>query len=245
VSLFTDTGVVLRTYRLGEADRIVVLLTAGHGKVRAVAKGVRRTASRFGGRLEPLSHVTLQLWHGRGELDTVRQAEVVRHFPVLRQDLGRLSQGMAILEVADQLAQERHPDHQLYEMVVGALEVLDDQARQSSLVAPAFFLKALALEGAAPVVDGCAACEAPAGETVELVAFDMSEGGTLCRRCRRGRSISPQALDVLRQVLGGGLGRLLSGADPQGAAEAGAVATEAMEAHLDRRLRAVRSTAAL
>ena len=126
VSLFRDRGVVLRTYRLGEADRIVVLLTEHHGKVRAVAKGVRRTGSKFGARLEPLSHVALLLWQGRGDLDVVNQAEVVDHFRTVREDLDRVGRGLSMLEVADQLAQERHPDPRLYEMLVGALRVLAD-----------------------------------------------------------------------------------------------------------------------
>jgi DNA repair protein RecO (recombination protein O) len=90
VSLLRDQGVVLRTYRLGEADRIVVLLTERHGKVRAVAKGVRRTSSKFGARVEPLSHVALLLWEGRGDLDIINQAEVIDHFRVVRDDLDRV-----------------------------------------------------------------------------------------------------------------------------------------------------------
>src|SRR5580700_10906790 len=105
MTLFRDHGVVLRTYRLGEADRIIVLLTAQHGKVRAVAKGVRRTGSKFGARLEPLSHVALLLWQGRGDLDTVNQAEVIDHFRTVREDLDRMNRGMSLLEVADQLSQ--------------------------------------------------------------------------------------------------------------------------------------------
>ncbi len=81
VSLFRDKGVVLRTYRLGEADRIVVFLTERHGKVRAVAKGVRKTTSKFGARLEPLTHVDLLLWQGRSDLDIVNQVEVHRLLP--------------------------------------------------------------------------------------------------------------------------------------------------------------------
>ena len=119
MSLFRDQGVVLRTYRLGEADRIVVLLTAQHGKVRAVAKGIRRTGSKFGARLEPLSHVALQLWQGRGELDVVDQVEVIDRFRLVREDLGKMTKGLSLLEVADHLAQERHTDRALYEMVVG------------------------------------------------------------------------------------------------------------------------------
>jgi DNA repair protein RecO (recombination protein O) len=112
MSLFRDKGVVLRSYRLGEADRIVVFLTERHGKVRAVAKGVRKTTSKFGGRLEPLTHVDLLLWQGRSDLDIVNQVEVVDSFRSVREDLARVPRGIALLEVGDQLAQERHPDPQ-------------------------------------------------------------------------------------------------------------------------------------
>ena len=133
VSLFRDNGVVLRTYRLGEADRIVVFLTEHHGKVRAVAKGVRRTASKFGGRLEPLSHVRALAWQGRSDLDIVNQVEVIDHFRGIREDLDRVAKALSLVEVADQLAQERHPDPRLYEMLVGALRTLADPARDPRL----------------------------------------------------------------------------------------------------------------
>jgi DNA repair protein RecO (recombination protein O) len=230
VSLYRDEGVVLRTMRLGEADRIVTLMTKEHGKVRAVAKGVRRTTSKFGGRLEPLSHVTMLCWQGR-ELDIVNQAEVVDAFRVVREDLHRLSKAMTLLETVDQLSQEHHATPRLFDMLVGALRALAD-ADAAALV-PAFLLKALALDGAAPVVDRCVSC----GERDGLVAFDLTEGGLLCRACRRGRSVSPGAIDVLRRVLGGRLSEAL--ALPAGPLtdEVGALATEAMESHLDRRLR--------
>jgi DNA repair protein RecO (recombination protein O) len=244
VSLFRDTGVVLRTYRLGEADRIVVLFTEHHGKVRAVAKGVRRTTSKFGGRLEPMSHVALLLWQGRGDLDIVNQVEVIESFREVREDLSRLQPAMSLLEVADQLVQEQHPDHRLFEMLVGALRALADGRLSPDLVAPAFFMKALVLEGAGPGLDACASCGEPDG-VVELVAFDLLQGGTLCRRCRRGRSVSPEALQVLRRMLDGSLGSVLAGPPPPCADEVASIATEAMEAHIDRRLRSVRSAAAL
>jgi DNA repair protein RecO (recombination protein O) len=244
VSLFRDRGVVLRTYRLGEADRIVVFLTERHGKVRAVAKGVRRTTSKFGARLEPLTHVDLLLWQGRSDLDIVNQVEIIQSFRVVREDLDRVTCGLATLEVADQLAQERHPDPRLYSMLVGALTALAEPDNDPTLLAPSFFLKALVLEGAGPVLDECASC-AERAEAVDLVAFDLTAGGALCRAHRSGRPMSPAALALLHRILGGGLAGVLRRPAPPGADEVAELATEAMEVHLDRRIRAVRSTAGL
>jgi DNA repair protein RecO (recombination protein O) len=236
VSQFRDRGVVLRTIRLGEADRIVTLLTEQRGKVRAVAKGVRRTMSKFGSRLEPLSHVALLGWQGRGDLDTVNQVEVIETFRSVREDLDRMATAMTMLEVVDQIAQERHANPRLYEMLVGALGALGE--RNSPMVAPAFFLKVLVLEGSAPVLDTCVSC----GEDDEalLVAFDLSEGGVLCRQCRRGRAVSPEALALLRRTLGGGLAGVLAEERSPATDDVAALATEAVEFHLDRRLRSVR-----
>ena len=244
MSLFRDRGVVLRTYRLGEADRIIVFLTEQHGKVRAVAKGIRKTTSKFGARLEPLTHVDLLLCQGRGDLDIVNQVEVLDTFRAVREDLNRVAKGISLLEVTDQMAQERHPDRQLYSMLVGALRALSDPDNDPLLLAPSFFLKALVLEGAAPVLDACASCGEPDGE-VELVAFDLVEGGTLCRRCRRGRPMSPAALELLRRILGGDLAAVLKTHDTPGADEVAELATAAMEGHLDRRIRSVRSASGL
>ena len=173
--LYRDTAVVLRTYKLGEADRIVVLLTAENGKVRAVAKGVRKTMSRFGARLEPMSHVRLLLYRGR-ELDIVSQAESVEPLSPMLVNLDRASQGMAVLEAADQLALEREPNEALYRMVIGALRTIAD--RQSPLVVSAFYWKLLAAEGLGPELDACVRC----GE--ERIAGRL--------RRRRGRGAVPQ-----------------------------------------------------
>ena len=156
MTLFRDQGVVLRTIRLGEADRIVTLMTEQHGKVRAVAKGVRRTGSKFGSRLEPLSHVAFLGWQGRGDLDIVNQVEVIDTFRPVREDLDRMTSAMSMLEVVDQVGQERHANPRLYTMVVGALTAL--AGHDSVMVAPAFFLKVLALEGSEPVLDACVSC---------------------------------------------------------------------------------------
>ncbi len=237
MTLFRDRGVVLRTIRLGEADRIVTLMTEQHGKVRAVAKGVRRTTSKFGSRLEPLSHVALLGWQGRGDLDTINQVEVIDTFRPVREDLDRMSAAMSMLEVVDQIGQERHGNPRLYEMLVGAMTAL--AGHNSPMVAPAFFLKVLALEGSEPVLEVCVSCGEE--DTEALVAFDLVEGGVLCRSCRRGRALSPGGLALLRRTLGGGLAGVLAEPRSPITDEVTALATEAMEAHLDRRLRSVRT----
>jgi DNA repair protein RecO (recombination protein O) len=237
--LYRDQGVVLRTYRLGEADRIVVLLTSGHGKVRAVAKGVRKTKSRFGSRLEPTSNVSLLMYEGR-DLDIVSQAESIDHFRPIRDDLARVTDAMALLEAVDQIAQEREVNTPLYQMLVGALRAL--AARRAPLLVPAFFWKLLSLDGAGPLLEQCARCGLGA-DAVEFVAFDLAQGGVLCRTCRSGPSLSPEALTLVRAILGGGLAQALLVPPSASTAEVAALATRSLEIHLERRLKAVRGLA--
>jgi DNA repair protein RecO (recombination protein O) len=228
--LYRDSGVVLRTIRLGEADRIVTFLTEHRGKVRAVAKGVRKTKSRFGSRLEPISHVALQLYEGR-ELDTVTQAETLDHFRPIREDLERVARATALLEVADQVAQEGEANPALYRMLVGALRSL--AAHSSPLLVTGFYWKLLSLEGFHPLLEQCAGC----GSDGPFVAFDLSEGGVLCRACRRGMPLGEDALALIRRILGGSLASALAEPPSPSTAEAEALAVRAMEHHLERRLR--------
>ncbi|HET7489611.1 MAG TPA: DNA repair protein RecO [Acidimicrobiales bacterium] len=232
MALYRDQGVVLRTIRLGEADRIVTFVTQGRGKVRAVAKGVRKTKSRFGARLEPISHVSLLLYEGR-ELDIVSQAESLDHFRAIRDDLDRVGRAVNMLEAVDQVAQEREPNPRLYQLLVGALRAL--AAHDNPLVPAAFFWKLLSLEGAHPVLHECASCGVEDG----LSAFDLAEGGVLCRACRRGSAISPEALDLLRLVLGGGLSEALARPHGKAGTELEHLAERTLEHHLERRLRSL------
>lgn len=242
MGLYRDQGIVLRTWRLGESDRIVNLLTERHGKVRAVVKGVRKTKSRFGARLEPMVHCSLLFYEGR-ELDIVTQAEVVEFFRPVREDLGRLAKAASLLEATDQLCQERHANARLFTMLLGGLRALS--AHDAPLLVPAFFLKLLSTEGFHPLLDECAAC----GGRYGLVAFDLAQGGVMCGSCSSGRGdavlLSPAALDLIRRILGGDLGGALSTPAGPDVAEVERLATRAMEHHLERRLRSVPVAGAL
>src|SRR5688572_823015 len=186
MGLYRDEGIVLCTHKLGEADRIISVLTRHHGKVRAVAKGVRKTKSRFGARLEPPTHLQLQLYEGRSELHIIDQVETVDHFRAIREDLDRLTHAVAMLEAADQLGLEGEPNPSLYQMLLGALRAL--AGHSGPLVVPAFFLKVLALEGFRPMVDECVEC----GATEDLVAVDLDSGGVRCAQHRTGTAVSPE-----------------------------------------------------
>ena len=104
MSLYREKAVVLRSYKFAEADRIIVLLSENSGKIRAVAKGIRKTTSRVGARLEPLSHVDVQLYRGR-DLDTVRQVELIDTHTAMRVNLRQLEQGLSMVEAVDKLTQ--------------------------------------------------------------------------------------------------------------------------------------------
>ena len=227
---YRDRGIVLRTYKLGEADRIVVLLTENHGKVRAVAKGVRKTTSKIGARLEPMNHVDVLLHRGR-DLDTVSQVDLLSANVDLRSDLDVLTAGMALLEGADHMTQDREACPQTYRMLLGALSTLA-QGPSPVLVA-AFYWKLLATEGLSPQLDECVSC----GSTGNLVAFDLAHGGVQCQSCRSGVGLSSAALLLMRQILGGQLVAALAVTESSVTSEVTGLATRAMEFHNERRLR--------
>lgn len=225
---------MLRTTKLGEADRIVTMLTGDTGKVRAVAKGVRRSGSRFGARLEPGSHVALQCYRGR-DLDVVTQVECVDAHRPLREDYTLLTHAVTMLEVVDQITPDREPNPALFRMLIGALHTLS--TTPSPVVTPGFLWKVLTLEGVRPHLDTCVRC----GGTAETYpAIDLLEGGVLCGACGRlgGLRISPEALALLALLVGGGLHRAM--ADPPSTAviaEVERLGVVAVEAHSERRLR--------
>ncbi len=234
VSLYRDTAIVVRTHKLGEADRVVVLITRAHGKVRAVAKGVRRTTSKFGSRLEPGSHIQVQLHEGRGELDIVTQAETVEPFRRTREDLSRMSRASSLLEAVEQLTQDREPAPRLFDMLAGGLRVIEE--RNPAMVSAAFYLKLLAVEGLAPELDACVEC----GEEGGPFLWALEAGGVRCGSCGGGRVVSDPALAVSRAVLNGGLNAVLDLPEDAITHEVEELATSALEAHIERRLRSLR-----
>jgi len=159
VSLYRDDGIVLRTQKLGEADRIVTILTRRNGRVRAVGKGVRRTKSRFGARLEPFTHVDLLLYTGRS-LDVITQAETVRAYgEPLAADYPRYTSGTAMLETAERFTPiEKEPLIRQFLLLVGGLRALGERVHDPRLVLDAYLLRTLAVAGYAPALDECAVC---------------------------------------------------------------------------------------
>src|ERR1700728_4279498 len=185
---YRDDGVVLRTQKLGEADRIVTLLTRQNGRVRAVAKGVRRTKSRFGARLEPFTHVDVLIHPGRS-LDVITQAEVIRPYGApLAGDYPRYTAGTAMLETAERFTpMEKEPALRQLLLLIGGLRALGGAEHDSPLVLDAFLLRSLAVAGYAPALEECARCGASAGararpgasapgDQVRLPAFAVAAG---------------------------------------------------------------------
>ncbi len=202
MSLYRDEGVVLRTQKLGEADRIITLLTRSHGRVRAVGKGVRRTRSKFGARLEPFTHVDLQVYEGRS-LDVVQQAETIASYgDRISDDYPRYTTGTVMLETAERLtAEEKEPATQQFLLLVGGLRTLAEATHAPGLVLDAFLLRSLAVAGYGASFDDCARCARPGPHPF----FNVSSGGAVCGSCRVAGSVSPArgTLDLLAALLSG------------------------------------------
>jgi DNA repair protein RecO (recombination protein O) len=241
---YTTEAVVLRSFRFGEADRVLHLYTLDRGRVGAVAKGVRKTKSRFGARLEPLSHVELVLHHGRGELDTVTGASLIRPHDRSRVDPYRLQVGLIGLEAMLRLFTEQEANERAFAALTRFLDALDDAAPAASRRAAldplvlAVQLKLLWLSGDLPHLEGCVEC----GGVSELVGYLPDAGGVVCRPCSRVGTIdlSPAGLagidGLLRSTLADA-GRVELG--DRAARDALAVVGASYEHHGGFRLRTV------
>lgn len=237
MSLYRDQGVVLRTHKLGEADRIITLLTRQRGLVRAAARGVRKTSSRFGGRLEPFMHVDLQLAEGR-TLDTITQVETLGAFA---RDLGldypAYTAGTAILETAERLVpHDGEPAVQQYQLLVGALAALAARRQPPATLLDSYQLRALAVAGYAPSFSACARC----GVEGPHRSLHVPSGGMLCDGCRLPGSSAPSPFVVrLLAALLAGDWPVVEAADERTRREAAGIVSAYLSWHLEHGLRSM------
>ncbi len=235
--LYRDEAIVLRTHKLGEADRIITLLTRHHGRVRAVAKGVRRTTSKFGSRLEPFTYVDLQLAEGRN-LDIITQADTRAGFSAeLGADYERYTAGTVMLETAERLvSEEKEPSLQQFLLLVGALRAMTAGERRPSHVLDSYLLRSLAVAGYAPSFELCAHC----GREGPHTWFNPSMGGMLCSTCRLPGSArpAPETVALLGALLAGDW-PVVEAADPRHAKEGSALVSAFLSWHLERSLRSL------
>jgi DNA repair protein RecO (recombination protein O) len=232
--LYKDQAIVLKTIKLGEADRIVTLMTRSHGKVRAVAKGVRKTKSRFGARLEPFTLVDLMLYRGRKDLDTITSADIISSFDPLRTDYRRLTSAAAVVELVDKITPDREPAFPIYSLLLAALQALSED-RGGALV-PAFYVKLLSVAGFHPQLSACVGC----GDQGQLGGFSPALGGVVCEECwhedDHAMRLTPGRVTKLAQLLSADFG---FGHDDEDAYEITKVLRRYAEFHLERPLRSI------
>ena len=238
MKLYRDEAIVLRTHDLGEADRIVTLMTRNHGKIRAVAKGVRRTKSRFGGRLEPFAMVDVQLHVGR-TLDIVTEVATLNPYGLT---IGRhydlYTAASAIAEIADKITlDEAESDPQQYLLLLGALHALATNAHRPALIVDSYMLRAMALSGWALSLYECAVCS----RTDDLEAFHVQAGGMVCSGCAPKASAHPSELVVeLLGALVSGNWEIADHASPESIRVASSLATAYLQWHVERTIRSLR-----
>lgn len=188
---YRDRAFVVRTYDFGEADRVVVLLTRSHGLVRSVAKGVRKTKSRFGSRIQPFVDIDVQLYPG-ANLATITQADTVSYYGAgIIEDFERYTAACAVLETAEKLSYADLPDASLFDATAAALRTLQG-ADHPTLALDAFILRATDNAGWGLSLYDCANCGAPGPHS----AFSPQLGGAVCGACR-----PPGAMNVDPEVL--------------------------------------------
>ena len=242
---YNTEAVVLRSFRLGEADRVLHLFTLDRGRVGAVAKGIRKTKSRFGARLEPLSHVDLLLHQGSGELQTVTGVELIRSHHGAREDRYRLGVGLVGAEAMLRLFTEQERNPRAFQALTRFLDLLDGVPARDARPALdplvlSFQLKLLWLSGYLPHLTSCAEC----GATDEvLVGYAARAGGAVCRACSEGAlALSSAGIAGAESLLARPLAEAAEvGLNDRSARDALAVITAAYEYFGNFRLRAVRS----
>ncbi|MEZ5097489.1 MAG: DNA repair protein RecO [Nocardioides sp.] len=235
--LYRDEAIVLRTHKLGEADRIITLLTRHHGRVRAVARGVRKTSSRWGSRLEPFTHVDLMIAEGRS-LDVITQAETLAPYSQgVADDYERYTAGTAMLETAERLAvEDKEPALQQFLLLVGGLRAMAAGERAPGQVLDSYLLRSMAVAGYAPSFDHCARCGDPGPHRW----LNPAAGGVLCADCRLPGSATPAAETV--RVLGAllaGEWPIVEATEARHLKEASGIVAAYLAWHLERGLRSL------
>ena len=232
-------AVVLRSIRYGEADRIVHAYTPHRGRIGAIVKGVRRAKSRFGGRLEPFTHVSLILHEGRSDLMTVTGADTVTAFADLRTDGAAIDCAARACDAVLRMFDTDEGNPPVFHLLVNELTLLDAGVRDDRPQAThanqlAFRLKLLLLAGLAPQLASCATC----GQTEELVAFSGAAGGVVCHACEAGAfRFDEEAHAFLTGALALPLAQAPS-AEPRALRQAERALAETVEHHGHVRLRA-------
>jgi DNA repair protein RecO (recombination protein O) len=210
-------AVVLRSMRYGEADRILHLYTPGRGRVGAIAKGVRRARSRFGGRLEPFFRLHIELHEGRGELLTVTGAQTIEAYPRLRQDARALDAASRACDAVGRLFETSEPHPPVFNLLCHQLALLDaggggaDATARAWPLALAFRLKLLLAAGLAPQLGACAGC----GSQEHLGGFSGAAGGVVCSACEAGSfPLGEEAHGFMTDALGRALAEAPGASEP-------------------------------
>jgi DNA repair protein RecO (recombination protein O) len=198
IGLYRAQGIVLRAMRLGEADRIVTFCTQAHGRLRAVAKGVRKSKSRFGGRLDAFTHVDLQLYRGRSDLDIVTQADILARPRRIRSDYASFCAASAMADAVDRTTPERERNVRVFLLLRAALLSLEDGAVDPPLLAYAFLAKLASMSGLHPTLRACVDCGSDT-----RVGFSYARGGAVCAACveRADPKASEELLDAWSTLL--------------------------------------------
>jgi DNA repair protein RecO (recombination protein O) len=204
MAVYRNKGIVLRSIRFGEADRILDLYTRDMGLVSAIAKGIRRTKSKFGARLEPLSCVEFMAYSGRS-LDTLTQAETLRSFHKVREDLVRFEAAARMVGYVKSLSGGDEADRRVFNLLYHALDALEGRESGYDAMEAAFGMKLAILAGYAPQLDGCVGCGVEPEGSEEILRFAPDLGGILCAECggesRDAFPIPPGALERLRAII--------------------------------------------
>ncbi|MFT4259064.1 DNA repair protein RecO [Microbacterium sp.] len=232
---YRDEAVILRTHKLGEADRIVTMLSRGHGKIRAVAKGVRRTSSKFGARLEPFMVADVQLYQGRS-LDIVQQAESLGAYGTdIAVHYDRFTAANAMVETADRLSDAEATPEQ-YLLLVGGLRALARGEHAPRSILDSYLLRVMALSGWAPSLDSCARCDAPGPHA----SFAGHLGGMVCRSDAPAGTprIAERTLTLLRALMAGEWDLIDAASPVELGAASGLIAAYA-QWHLERGIRSL------